>query len=282
MLDSFGFFYTCLPDSPTASGASGGTTCPHGNPYIAPNLSEIAVEGFAARAGIVDAAQITALEVLVAAAIAHGWWDKCDLIYPFVGGTDEAHAQNLKSDSFAITWFGAVTHDANGITGNGTTGYGNTGYAPSSGPLWSLNSAHLGIYRRTTGGTNRYYAGINTTGPSLQKPPTNPETAIVGGINGANISAVFTGTSLGFLVLARNDAINTHVFSAAADISAVAGSVAVSTASLVVLALNAGAIGGHNSANLAGLTAGAGLTFAEYTDMAADWQTFNTSLGRQV
>src|SRR6185295_17394845 len=119
------------------------------------------VASFIDRAGITSAAQIAALNTLVLAAKTNGWWDKCDLIYPFVGGTAQAHAQNLKSESFTITWNGAVTHDANGITGDGATGYGDTGYVPSSSGQVTLNSAHLGIYRRNAGTNNRVYAGAS-------------------------------------------------------------------------------------------------------------------------
>jgi len=118
------------------------------------------VDSFVSRSGISDATQIAAVTALVTSARVHGWWDLCDIIYPFVGGTAGTHAQNLKSSSFTITWNGTVTHNANGITGDGATGFGDTTYIPSSSGQMILDSTHASFYRRTTGtASNRFTWG---------------------------------------------------------------------------------------------------------------------------
>jgi len=54
-------------------------------------------------------------------------------LYPFVGGTSSKHSFNfLNTAQYPITWFGGVTHNANGYTPNGTTGYGNTTFNPQT------------------------------------------------------------------------------------------------------------------------------------------------------
>jgi hypothetical protein len=62
---------------------------------------------------------------------AEGLWGTGFAAYPFVGGTDTAHALDLIG-SYNGTFGGGYTNDANGYTGNGTTGYFQTGFAPSA------------------------------------------------------------------------------------------------------------------------------------------------------
>lgn len=81
-------------------------------------------EAFFIRAGITDGLQQEAVNDLVVGLKAESLWTKLFALYPFVGGNAAAHAENLISAAYQITWHGAVTHNANGITGNGTTGYG--------------------------------------------------------------------------------------------------------------------------------------------------------------
>lgn len=86
---------------------------------------------FATAAGITDAGQIAIVKDLCADFAAAGLWDKMKAIYPFIGGTADAHKINLKDprdadDAFRITWTGTITHSALGIKGNGTDGWGNT------------------------------------------------------------------------------------------------------------------------------------------------------------
>lgn len=242
-----------------------------------------AVASFVARSGITSVAQIAAVTALVANAMAHGWWSKCDLIYPFVGGTAGAHAQNLKSSNFTITWNGTVTHDANGITGDGATGYGATGYIPASSGQTLLNSTHVGLYRRTTGGSSGTYAGVDD-GISVIRFTRGFAAATVLSIVNALSGANYTLTSLAFSMGVRSSLTEAKFFTGGVDKG---GDATVPTAlpgiSLFVLAYNnSGAPAFFSNANLAGLTAGSGITFATYQNMAADWQAFNTALGRQV
>jgi hypothetical protein len=97
--------------------------------------------------GITDPVQKDAVNTLVVSLKSESLWTKIVALYPFIGGTANAHSYNLRDRSaYQITWSGTVTHDANGITGDGLTGYGDTGLLGSS--LTSTDS-HLALYSRT-------------------------------------------------------------------------------------------------------------------------------------
>lgn len=244
------------------------------------------VRSFITRAGLTDPTQIQAVSDLAEAAMLNGWWDKCDLIYPFVGGTAQAHAQNLKSSSFAIIWNGAVAHNSSGITGDGATGYGDTGYVPNSSGQVGLNSVHLGIYRRTNGQTLRNHLGSSSlgTGSSLTMDNASGAAPIRIRANDNTLSSMGPGaSSLAFAVMTRFDAANKHLYHGALDEIHAIASIAVPNFSIYILARNLdGAMSGPSNVNLAGATVGSGLTFSEYASMRNDFQAFNTALGRQV
>lgn len=82
---------------------------------------------FVARCGGLTAVQIAAVNRFVLMLKELGLWQKLVACYPFVGGTAAAHAQNLMSASYVISWFGGLTHSDLGVKGNGSTGYGDTG-----------------------------------------------------------------------------------------------------------------------------------------------------------
>lgn len=66
--------------------------------------------------------------------------------WPLMGGTAASHSQNLISSSFAVTWSGGVTHNANGITGNGVDGFGSMANVGSG---MAVNNFAAGMYTKT-------------------------------------------------------------------------------------------------------------------------------------
>ena len=78
------------------------------------------------------ATEQSAIQTLVADLKTAGVWNKCDAIYPFVGGTASAHKWNLKNPvdtdaGFRLTFTGTWTHDANGAKSDGAdTNYADT------------------------------------------------------------------------------------------------------------------------------------------------------------
>lgn len=104
-------------------------------------------QAFIARAGITDATQIGAVNNLVIA-LKSIVWPKIRALYPFVGGTQLAHSQNLKGPAFTIAWNGEYD-DANGATGSPST-KGDTGLNATS---FTVGSVAFGVYN-ISGGTD--------------------------------------------------------------------------------------------------------------------------------
>lgn len=106
--------------------------------------------------GITNATEKLAINYLVVNLKAIGVWTKIFALYPFVGGTAITHKYNLKNPldtdaAMRIVFYGAVTHDANGITTDGLTGYGNThAIALTS---FATNNECMFLYSRTSAAT---------------------------------------------------------------------------------------------------------------------------------
>ena len=100
-----------------------------------------------AAGGTLSATEKTAVDTLVKQMKLDGTWTPMKAIYPMVGASAAACAQNLKSASFSGTFFGGVTYASTGVTGNGTTGYFDTLLAPSG--TLTNNSTHISYYSRT-------------------------------------------------------------------------------------------------------------------------------------
>lgn len=246
------------------------------------------VDSFVTRSGISNQTQIDAVTALVQSARDHGWWEKCDLIYPFVGGSAAAHAQNLKSSSFTITWVGAVTHNANGITGDGATGYGFTNYVPSvNGVNLTLNSVHIYAYKRTHPTIiGSLYYGAGTSGLRRLGVTAGTPSSVFGGwfVNGPAILTINV-TSLGGFCINRDDPLNADFYyaSSVVTVSTPVGA-SIPNNNLTILARNSAnpSVIALCDVNLAAFTIGGALTQSEFIVMNSDIQTFQTANGRQV
>jgi len=91
--------------------------------------------------------EANAVNQLVIDMKAAGIWTSMKAVYPMVGSSAAACAQNLKSSSFTGTFTSGWTFSSTGATGNGTSAYMNTGFVPN-GNL-TQGSAGLSVYRRT-------------------------------------------------------------------------------------------------------------------------------------
>jgi hypothetical protein len=92
-------------------------------------------EAFLIATGITDPTITSAINTFVIQIKSDGIWDKCNPIYPFVGGTATTHKFNLKDPrdldaAYRLTYFGGLTHDSNGVKPNGTTGWIRTHWNP--------------------------------------------------------------------------------------------------------------------------------------------------------
>jgi hypothetical protein len=97
--------------------------------------------------GTLSATEQTAIAVLVADLKTYGIWDKMKAIYPMVGASAAACAQNLKSSSFTGTFTSGWTFASTGVTPNGTSAYFDTGLNPTG--IINENSVSISAYLRT-------------------------------------------------------------------------------------------------------------------------------------
>lgn len=248
--------------------------------YAGSSLDE-AVQSFITRAQISDINQIGALNNLVVGLKADGLWSKFYALYPFVGGTANAHAQNLASTSHTIDWRGTLTHDANGVTGDGNTGYG-ISLTPSE--VWSTNEdAHMYLYRRSTSTATQIMMGVNDgTGIAyLSQAVTNNIAGIIFGGAGPNsLSGTFDGH---FMVdrttgpesyLINNERVSTVSTGAA---------VALVTIPIYILGYNIeGSLSVPSKANLGMASLGLHMSSAERAAYFSRVETFQSALSRKV
>ena len=97
--------------------------------------------------GTLSVTEQNAVNTLVSQMKTDGIWTKMKAIYPMVGASAAACAQNLKSSSFTGTFSSGWTFASTGVTPNGTSAFMNTGFNPT-GNL-SINSQCYGYYSRS-------------------------------------------------------------------------------------------------------------------------------------
>jgi len=115
--------------------------------------------------GILSVTEQLAINQLVLDLKSNSLWSKMKAIYPMVGASAAACAQNLKSSSFTGTFNGGWTYDSLGVTGNGSSGYIDTGLKPNAN--LSLNSVSMGFYSRTLKSGSNFsdcFGGVSNSG----------------------------------------------------------------------------------------------------------------------
>jgi hypothetical protein len=100
-----------------------------------------------AAGGTLSATEQTAVNTLVVQMKADGTWTPMKAIYPMVGASAAACAQNLKSSSFTGSFSTGWTFSSTGATPNGTSAYFDTNFN-QSGNLTASNN-HISVYSRT-------------------------------------------------------------------------------------------------------------------------------------
>ena len=96
-----------------------------------------------------DTTIISALRTFEEGLVLNSFVARLLAVYPFVGGNSTKHAFNfMDTANFQLTYFGGITHNANGFNPNGSTGYAKTGIIPSANMNGVTNS--FGFYSRTS------------------------------------------------------------------------------------------------------------------------------------
>lgn len=100
-----------------------------------------------AAGGTLTTDEQNAVNTLVVQMKADGIWDKMKAIYPMVGASAAACAQNLKSSSFTGSFTSGWTFASTGVTPNGTSAYFDTKLNENT--EMSLTSCNIGLYTST-------------------------------------------------------------------------------------------------------------------------------------
>jgi hypothetical protein len=115
--------------------------------------------------GTLSATEKAAVNTLVVSMKAAGIWSGMKAIYPMVGASAAACAQNLKSSSFTGTFTSGWTFASTGATPNGTSAYMDSTLIPST-ALSSINNVHLSFYSRTQNTTTgAWNMGVDAGAP---------------------------------------------------------------------------------------------------------------------
>ena len=134
------------PDSITLNVVSNGT------PMTVYSGWDVDASNYVARAGLTNQTEIIAAAEAVCLGKQHGWWNKMDCLYLFMGSTSNSTAQNMMSPNYGVQWHGGVTFAWDGATADGSTGYGDTQFTPStaSSPKYTAASAFEFAYVQST------------------------------------------------------------------------------------------------------------------------------------
>lgn len=146
-----------------------------------------------------DNAYKTAINNLIVAAKAHGWWNKTDVLHLLTSDTANNYKINVRQNNYNITAFNNPTFTPyDGVAGNGVNAYLSSGFNPTTAVAanFQRNSANFAIWSLSSGmGTPSdagYYGGAN--GVTIQcRDATNNFT---GRINQASV-AVAAGITNG-------------------------------------------------------------------------------------
>jgi len=204
-------------------------------------------------------------------------------IYPMVGASAAACAQNLKSSSFTGTFSSGWTFASTGVTGNGTSAFMNSNLIPSGNV--GQDDAHLSVYSRSNVTTSsivdigclntvRFYIISNFGGASYI------------GFNAPTDDAVTTITDTrGFIEVSRINSTTVKMYRNGSVQSTVTQvSTGVNTVQPVYVGAynNAGTSAFWSTREYALASIGLGLTDTQASNFYTAVQAFQTTLARQV
>jgi hypothetical protein len=115
--------------------------------------------------GSLSTTEQDAVNTLVVQMKADGIWTKMKAIYPMVGASAAACAQNLKSSSFTGSFSAGWTFASTGVTSNGTSAFFDTNLNQST--HITNTSQHISYYSRTDSSLDPGEIGIATSNTFL-------------------------------------------------------------------------------------------------------------------
>ena len=244
--------------------------------YVPPPYIDTDAQAFfdrvTAAGGTLTATEQSAVNTLVISMKSTNVWTLMKALYPMVGGSPAACAQNLKSSSFTGTFSGGWAYSSTGITGNGINTYMNTGLIPST--QLSQNSAHLAGYLRTTNSANNTLVGA----PGLYLLNYG-----YAAIHNADVGAVNVAGQTGFFLNSRLIPTQIYQYKNNTTLGSYTSTSTTPTASPVYVgAINSVPVQNYVNGQIALASIGDGLTDTQEANYYAAVQAFQTSLSRQI
>ena len=233
-----------------------------------------------AAGGSLTTTEQNATKQLVSSLKANGLWTPMKAIYPMVGASAAACAQNLKSASFTGTFNGTWIFASTGATPNGSNGYMNTGFIPSS-HFNSLNDKSFGCYLGTNvnGGIDMGMLGDGYTGDQI----TGRISDMAAGYISDSSGIVSSTDSRGFWIATRSSSTLANFYKNGTNIAIKGNSISQGSYSIVIGArsLN-GFIEAFSSKRFQFEFIGDGLTDTQAANFYTIVQAFQTTLSRNV
>ncbi len=229
--------------------------------------------------GALSYTEVSATETLVADMKSAGIWSGMKAIYPMVGASAAACAQNLKSSSFTGTFSSGWTFASTGVTGNGTSAYFDTTLTPST--SLSQNNTSCSYYIGDnyinnqdiilTGGGSSFLGSYNTV---------TMEVAVNDGFAGAVIPTV----KKGLFTFSRIVSTQSKLY--ANNLQTFTATLASATPNIYSVKIGcldqAGVRSRYSTNSIRFAHLGDGLTDTQASNFYTAVQTFNTTLARQV
>lgn len=214
-----------------------------------------------------------------------GIWTSMKAVYPMVGASAAACAQNLVSSSFTGSFSSGWTFASTGVTGNGTSAYMDTNLTPSV-SIASQDSVSISYYSRSN----------ITTAVDFGVRVTTPVTIIISGTCNDTGSTYFrlnqglgessagnSGSSLKNYIYNRVNSTTESVFINTSKTSFT--KLSSGNASLPIFLgsyNNNGTPSGYSNRQCAMFTIGDGLTDTQASNFYTAVQAFQTTLSRNV
>ena len=237
-----------------------------------------------AAGGSLSATEQAAVNQLVLDMKSAGIWTLQKAIYPMVGASSAACAQNLKSSSFTGVFNGGWTFASTGVTPNGSTGFFNTTFNNLTNSL--LDSSHLSYYSQTA--TTGLQSEIGLYNPSTNNGYFLSYNYSGGNYKGLNAQSTDVGSAFtpsnGFLLANRNSSTTEkYYFKGVLTDTITKSSTALTNLNVYIGAHNVGGSAGNFSVKQCAFASiGDGLTDTQASNFYTAVQNFQTTLSRQV
>jgi hypothetical protein len=238
-----------------------------------------------AAGGTLSLTEQNAVNTLVLSLKANNLWTSMLVIYPMVGASAAACAQNLKSSSFTGTFNGGWTFASTGASPNGTNAYFNTGFVPAS--SLTQDSNHLSFYSRSNvaASSEVEIGSMTTLGSRFFHMHTFYSGNIMFSLLATSTTqSVSNNNSLGFFNGNRTSSTIVSNFKNGSNLGNVnMNSVPLNSNNVYISALDIDNVpSNYSTKQCAFASIGSGLSDTDAANFYTNVQTFQTSLSRQV